>query len=173
MKQKKHNWVMSFLRTHSIYIPALALLAGIASMFLLFFVFYRPPNLYSNVVVTESKDETTSAAEQSQTYTVTIYNAPVPFLDRASRHELGYIFLDISFEVQGQATHSHTLQKLDSLRSWFVQAAARAGAGSKQSPGSPDYRRLTLLFVSGADRMLGKGVAQRIRVERSPSVAER
>lgn len=169
MKHKKNNWGISFLKTHSVYIPALALLAGIASMILLFFVFYSLSNSHLNAVVPQSKDDSLSAAAQSQIYTVVINNVPVPFLDPVSRREIGYIFLDIVFEVQGQKIHEHTMQRRDTLKSWFVREAARAGAGSAQSPGLPDYERLALLFSGGAERTLGRGVAQRIRVERSPN----
>ena len=103
----------------------------------------------------EAEAETAVPAE---VLTVAVTRLPVPLAD-AQGEVLGYMFVDLSLEVDGMDSQSYVAARVPRLRDAYLRRLSGQQLTLADRPGALDYDRLNLLLmdvtgsVVGADRV--------------------
>lgn len=115
----------------------------------------------------EEPAEETAAAEPeaeaepavpAEVLTVAVTRLPVPLAD-AQGEVLGYMFVDLSLEVDGMDSQSYVAARVPRLRDAYLRRLSGQQLTLADRPGALDYDRLNLLLmdvtgsVVGADRV--------------------
>ena len=97
-------------------------------------------------------------AEPAEVLTVAVTRLPVPLAD-AQGEVLGYMFVDLSLEVDGMDSQSYVAARVPRLRDAYLRRLSGQQLTLADRPGALDYDRLNLLLmdvtgsVVGADRV--------------------
>lgn len=153
---------MASLKGNAILIAALALAGGVAAMALLYFIF---TSASEPEAVSEPAAVGPAAPAEGETFTLFVRNVPAPFRDPGSGEVVGYLFLDVAFEVTGEEARAAAEERLDLVSASFSMALSAAGAGKAEAPGVPDFERIAGIFRAEAEQALGPGVVGGVTVE--------
>ena len=97
-------------------------------------------------------------AVPAEVLTVAVTRLPVPLAD-AQGEVLGYMFVDLSLEVDGMDSQSYVAARVPRLRDAYLRRLSGQQLTLADHPGALDYDRLNLLLmdvtgsVVGADRV--------------------
>lgn len=158
---------MGPIQANGITIAIAALLGGVMVMATLFFIFDSPPEQQMGAVSESPVEPGAALPEEGEAYTLFVRNVPAPFLDPGTGTVLGYIFLDVAFEVAGEDARARAEENLDLVSASFSLALAANGAGKADAPGVPDFEGMAALFQTEADKALGRGAVRRVTVSRT------
>ena len=149
-----------------------AILAGLASMTLLYFIFIaiwgdEPASTLPGEAPPQTVEE--GQAEPLESFFLLAEAVPAPFLSRDDGSILGYVFLNVTIEVRGEEAYSRGQGAMDAMIQAFTRELKNDGVGKANQPGVIDYDRLaeTLLAVAGDE--VGRANIAEVRITGSES----
>ena len=83
---------------------------------------------------------------------------------------LGYVLLDLSLEVKGNANELLVAQRLPALKAAFLKEVTREPIGKEDEPLIIDFEKLTERLRKAANQELGKAAVLRVLVTQSTRV---
>lgn len=139
--------------------------AGVA-MALLFYVFDNAweEDPGTPELLTGEEAEELPALPVGNSYQFSLNGVPAPFLEEESGNALGYVFLDIAFEVTGERARSLAEARRAEIATAFSERLKREGAGSSAAPGVVDIPRLEAAFKESAESLLGPGAVAGVSI---------
>lgn len=151
-------------------IGILALIGAASAMALLFYVF---DNVWEEdpgtpELLTGEEAENLPALPAGESYEFSFSGIPAPFLEQETGNALGYVFLDITFEVNGERARDQAEGRRGDIATAFSERLKRDGAGSSDAPGVVDTERLERAFRDSAESLLGPGVVGEVTVTVQP-----
>ena len=146
--------VLVRLFNNGLVVVIAAILAGLASMALLYFIFTAiwgddPAGTLPSEAPPQAIEE--GQAEPLESFFLSAAAVPAPFLSRDDGSVLGYVFLDVTIEVRGEEAYSRGQGAMEAMIQAFTRELKNDGVGKANQPGVIDYERLakTLLAVAG------------------------
>lgn len=97
---------------------------------------------------------------------VEIERLPAAVTDSDGR-TMGYVFLDISLELQGDEDRSFVSERLPRIQDAILRSISRDGISRPDEPGVIDFEGVSQRFKDAANSTLGREVVQRVLIPRA------
>ena len=154
--------------SNSMVMAFLALLVGAGAMILLFLFYDRvwtsAPE--GSVAVSELAAGSDGAGLiAGEVIPIHIPSIPVPFFSPDDDTVLGYVFVDVTLEVIGDAARQKADAALDTMVLDFTAGLSERGAGMTSYPGIVDYDRLEADFLVIAQKEVGDQEVARVVIQ--------
>jgi len=137
---------------NSLVLAVIAIVLGVAVMALLFLVF--DDTQPEPVTVSQPVGEEDKTQADGEIFPLQIKSIPAPFVSKDGA-VLGYVFLDVTLEVAGDAARQQAAAALDNLKMDFTREISQTGVGMAAQPGVVDFDRLERVFLALAEEQIG------------------